>query len=95
MAAMLIRRDNIHLAKALSPLTGRIVSHYVFGIGVVGMAVSSIIILMLINGFCLTEIIGIEGKGLFYRLGCVIPAVGKAGPFNWRGAAPYLAMPTL
>ena len=94
MAAMLIRRDNIHLAKALSPLTGRIVSHYVFGIGVVGMAVSSIIILMLINGFCLTEIIGIEAQGLWYRIGCLIPAVGMAGPFIWRGAAPYLAMPT-
>ena len=94
MAAMLVRRDNIHLAKSLSPLTGRIMAHYVFGIGVVGMAISSIIILMLINGFCLTEIIGVEGKGLWYRVGCVIPAVGMAGPFIWRGAAPYLAMPT-
>lgn len=94
MAAMLIRRDNIHLAKALSPLTGHILAHYVFGIGVVGMAVSSIIILMLINGFCLTEIIGVEGKGLWYRIGCLVPAVGALGPFIWRGAAPYLAMPT-
>lgn len=94
MAAMLIRRDNIHLAKSLSPLTGPVVANYVFGIGVVGMAVSSIIILMLINGFCLTEIIGIEGKGLWYRLGCLVPAVGMAGPFIWKGAAPYLAMPT-
>ncbi len=94
LAGMLVRRDNIHLAKSLSPLIGRNMSNYVFGIGVVGMAVSSIIILMLINGFCLTEIIGIEGKGLWYRLGCLVPAVGMAGPFIWKGAAPYLALPT-
>jgi len=94
LAAMLIRRDNVHLAKALSPLTGRFLAHYVFGIGVVGMAISSVIILMLINGFCLTEILGVEGRGLWYRVGCVIPAVGMLGPFIWTGAGPYLAMPT-
>ncbi len=94
IAAMLVRRDANHLAMALSPLTGKVVAHYVFGIGVVGMAISSIIILMLINGFCVTEIIGIEGKGLWYRLGCILPAVGLVGPFAWHDAAPYLAVPT-
>ena len=94
IAAMLVRRDANHLAMALSPLTGKVVAHYVFGIGVVGMAISSIIILMLINGFCVTEIIGIEGKGLWYRLGSILPAVGLLGPFFWKDAAPYLAVPT-
>jgi Mn2+/Fe2+ NRAMP family transporter len=94
IAAMLVRRDANHLAMALSPLTGKVVAHYVFGIGVVGMAISSIIILMLINGFCVTEIIGIESKGLWYRLGSILPAVGLLGPFFWNDAAPYLAVPT-
>jgi len=94
IAAMLVRRDSLHLAAALAPLTGGVVAHYVFGIGVVGMAVSSIIILMLINGFCVTEMFGLESKGWPYRIGCLMPAVGILGPFIWSGAAPFLAIPT-
>ncbi|MDP6542517.1 MAG: divalent metal cation transporter [Phycisphaerae bacterium] len=94
LAAMLVRRDSIHLAKALSPLTGDVVAHYVFGIGVVGMAVSSIIILMLINGFTVCEMVDLPSKGWLYRFGCMLPAVGVLGPFIWSGAAPFLAIPT-
>jgi len=94
MAAMLVRRDNIHLAEALKPLTGHVLAHYVFGIGVVGMAISSIIILMLINGFCICEAVNRPSRGWLYRVGCLIPAVGVLGPFIWAGAAPYLALPT-
>jgi len=94
MAAMLVRRDNIHLATSLEPLTGRLLAHYVFGIGVVGMAVSSIIILMLINGFCVCEAVNRPSRGWLYRLGCLMPIIGILGPFIWSGAAPYLALPT-
>ena len=94
LAAMLVRRDSIHLAQALSPLTGDVVAHYVFGIGVVGMAISSIIILMLINGFTICEMVDRPSKGWLYRFGCMIPAIGVLGPFIWSGAAPYLAIPT-
>ncbi len=94
MAAMLVRRDNIHLATALKPLTGPLVAQYIFGIGVVGMAISSVIILMLINGFCICEAVNRPSKGWLYRVGCLIPAVGVLGPFIWAGAAPYLALPT-
>ena len=94
MAAMLCRRDNIHMAAALKPLTGHVLAHYVFGFGVVGMAISSIIILMLINGFCVCEMANRPSRGWLYRLGCLIPAVGVLGPFIWSGAAPYLAVPT-
>ncbi|MDP7286873.1 MAG: divalent metal cation transporter, partial [Phycisphaerae bacterium] len=94
LAAMLVRRDSIHLAKALSPLTGDVVAHYVFGIGVVGMAISSIIILMLINGFTICEMVDRPSHGWLYRFGCMIPVVGVLGPFIWSGAAPFLAIPT-
>jgi len=94
LAAMLVRRDSIHLARALSPLTGDVVAHYVFGIGVVGMAISSIIILMLINGFTICEMVDRPSRGWLYRFGCMIPAVGVLGPFIWSGAAPFLAIPT-
>ena len=94
LAAMLVRRDSIHLAKALSPLTGDVVAHYVFGIGVVGMAISSIIILMLINGFTVCEMVNKPSHGWLYRFGCLIPVIGVLGPFIWSGAAPFLAIPT-
>jgi len=94
LAAMIVKRDSVHLAGALAPLTGPVVAHYVFGIGVVGMAISSIIILMLINGFCVCEMFDRPSKGWLYRVGCLIPAVGILGPFIWSEAAPYLAIPT-
>ena len=94
MAAMLVKRDAFDLAKSLEPLTGSIFSQYLFGIGVVGMAISSIIILMLINGFVVCEIFGLEQGGWPHRIGCLMPAVGAAGPFFWKQAAPWLAVPT-
>jgi CBS domain-containing protein len=41
LAAMLVRRDAFDLAQSLERLTGRTFSHYVFGIGVLGMALST------------------------------------------------------
>lgn len=94
MAAMLVKRDNIDLAESLAPLTGDVVAQYVFGIGVISMAISSIIILMLINGFVVCEMLGVEQGGWPHRLGSLLPAVGALGPFFWTQAAPWLAVPT-
>jgi Mn2+/Fe2+ NRAMP family transporter len=96
LAAMLVKRDAFNLAQSLSPLTGQTFAHYVFGIGVVGMAVSSIIVLMLINGFVVCEMRGIESKGWSYRLGSLAPCIGVLGPFIWTGgkAQFWLAVPT-
>jgi Mn2+/Fe2+ NRAMP family transporter len=96
LAAMLVKRDAFNLAKSLSPLTGKTVSHYVFGFGVVGMAVSSIIILMLINGFVVCEILNVPATGWPYRIGAIVPGlIGMFGPLVWRGrAAFWLAVPT-
>jgi Mn2+/Fe2+ NRAMP family transporter len=96
IAAMLVNRDAFDLAQSLSPLTGEIFSHYIFGIGVIGMVTSSIIILMLINGFVVCEMLGIEPAGRAHRLACLMPAVGMLGPFIWTGgkAQFWLAVPT-
>ncbi|MBL7134290.1 MAG: divalent metal cation transporter [Phycisphaerae bacterium] len=96
MAAMLVKRDAFDMAKSLSPLTGKHFANYVFGIGVVGMAISSIIVLMLINGFVICEMVGVESRGLLYRFGALMPAaVGLLGPFIWSGKAQFwLAVPT-
>ncbi len=96
LAAMLVKRDAFNLARSLSPLTGDVFAHYVFGIGVVGMAVSSIIILMLINGFVVCEMLGLPSQGWPYRLGAMMPAVGALAPFIWTGGKTqfWLAVPT-
>lgn len=96
MAAMLVKRDAFDLAQSLAPLTGDVFAQYIFGIGVVSMAVSSIIILMLINGFVVCEILGLESKGWPHRLGALMPAIGALAPFIWTGgkAQFWLAVPT-
>jgi len=96
MAAMLVKRDAFDMAKSLSPLTGKDFANYVFGLGVVGMAISSIMVLMLINGFVVSEIAGVESRGWTYRLGAIMPAaVGMFGPFIWAGKTQmWLAVPT-
>ena len=94
VAAMVVNRDAFDLAESLKPLTGKFFSHYVFGAGVVGVAVSSIIMLMLINGFAICEAFGLPSSGLPYRLACMAPAIGVLGPFIWGGAQFYLAVPT-
>ncbi len=58
------------------------------------MAVSTIIILMLINGFVVCEMFGIPSQGRIYRLACLAPGIGVLGPFFWSKAAFWLAVPT-
>ena len=95
IAATLIKRSAFDLAASLQPLTGDMFSHVIFGVGVIGMAVSSIIILMLISGFVVCEMIGVPPKGNAHRLACLLPAIGVLGPFIWTGkAAFWLAVPT-
>ncbi len=94
VAAMLAARDNLALAKTLEPLVGTNISQKLFGVGVLGMAVSTIIILMLINGFAFCEMLGVPAEGNMHRLGSLLPAVGVLGPFVWAKAAPALATPT-
>ena len=96
LAAMLVNRDAFQLASALKPLAGATVSQLVFGIGVLSMAVSTIIILMLINGFVFCEMLGVEPKGMYHRIGCFMPAItGSIGSFFWKGdAKAWLAVPT-
>ena len=97
LASTLIERDAFALADTLGGLGGSGVAQIIFGIGVVGMAVSSIIILMLINGFALCEMTGRPSRGRLYRIGALLPAItGAIGAlFLWSGRSKfYLAVPT-
>ena len=94
MAAMLVKRDNFNLADTLTPLTGSVIAQYIFGFGVVGMALSTAIILMTINGLCFSELVNRPPHGWPLKVGSLMVCVGALGPFFWKDAAPYLAVPT-
>jgi hypothetical protein len=95
IAAMLVDRDAFELARSLKPLTGDFFAQKIFGIGVLGMALSTIIILMLISGFSFCEMFGVEPTGWPHRMGCLVAGIGVLGPFVWSGRAEFaLAIPT-
>lgn len=96
LAAMLVKRDAWQLADSLQGLVGKGMAQYVFGVGVFGMAISTIIILMLINGFVFCELFDRPGDPRIHRLGAFGAAiVGALGPFIWSGDAKlWLAVPT-
>ena len=94
MAAMLVKRDNLNLAEALTPLTGSFLAQAVFGLGVMGMAIGAASVLMTINGLCLCEMLNRPAKGWTHRIGALIVSVGALAAIFWNKPAPWLAMPT-
>lgn len=97
LAAMLHSRDAGALAVTLKPFTGEVVGQKIFGIGVLGMAVSTIIILMLINGLAFQQLFEASlGSKNSYFLGCTISGLaGCLFPFLWQGQSKAaLAIPT-
>jgi len=94
MAAILVKRDAFNLAETLEPLIGAKWAQYVFGLGVIGMALSATTMLMTINGLCFCELLNLPARGWPQRIGSLMVAVGALMPFFWKDAAPYLAVPT-
>ncbi|QEG37241.1 divalent metal cation transporter [Bythopirellula goksoeyrii] len=94
LAAVLVKRDTYDLANSLQQLFandkgegGRFFSNIVFGIGVVGMTLSSISLMMLISGFVVCEVFNIPPRGWIFRLGCLLSANGAFWPLIWQGNA--------
>ncbi len=94
MAATLLTRDAIDLAASLEPLTGSFFARIVFGIGVLGMTISSVIIHMLVSGMVICEMLGRPHTGWTMRIGSLAAGTGMLGPFIWGQASFWLAIPT-
>lgn len=95
LAAALVNRDVRSLSVSLQPLfSNKKIADWIFGLGVLGMAISSITLLMLITGFVVCEIMDVPAVGWPFRIGCLLAAVGVLGPFFWGDAKAYLAIPT-
>ncbi len=74
----------------VGPLVGRII----FGLGILGMALSTITLQMLVAGFALCEMLGIEPGGRKYRMACLIPAPAFLGVILWKSMGTWIALPT-
>jgi len=70
------------------------VSRIVFGLGIVGMALSSVTVHMLTCGFAACELLGVEPGGWRYKLACLLPAGGVSGVVLWKYMGPWVAVPT-
>ncbi|UCG87187.1 MAG: divalent metal cation transporter [Gemmatimonadota bacterium] len=73
----------------VGPTFGR----FVFGLGVLGMALSTITLQMLVAGFALCELLGIEAAGWRYRLACLLPAPAFLGVVLWTSMGTWIALP--
>jgi len=86
LATALVRRDAFALSNSLSPLLGETLANYIFGIGVFGMGFSTIIILMMINGYAFTEMVGGKPNGTAHVIGCIVAGISGAMWFTlWDG----------
>ncbi len=73
---------------------GPVVGRFIFGIGMLGMALSSITLQMLVAGFAACEMLGKEPGGWSYRLACLIPAPAFLGVILWQKMGTWVALPT-
>ena len=78
LAATLVKRNARQLSETLTPLLGQFGSNLVFGLGVFGMGFSTIIILMLINGYVFRELMNDPDGVTPFVIGCLVAGVTGA-----------------
>lgn len=86
LSRMLAKRSAFNLATALQPFLGTY-SQLIFGIGILAMAISTMIVHMMINGYALSEAFGKYGNRRWFMAGAAIPALsGLFSPVIWAGS---------
>jgi Mn2+/Fe2+ NRAMP family transporter len=86
LAAMLAPRDARQLAATLEPFLGPRAAHLIFGVGVLAMALSTMIMLMVINGLAVSALVRRYEERRIFMLGAIMPAVtGLLAPVLWTG----------
>jgi Mn2+/Fe2+ NRAMP family transporter len=85
LSVMLAKRSANDLANALVPFLGKW-SQFIFGIGILAMALSTMLVHMMMNGFAISEAFGKPGQQKLFLLGAAIPALsGLFSPLIWAG----------
>lgn len=88
LAAALTNRDAGQLSKSLEPVLGPTGANLVFGIGILAMALSTMMVHMLMNGYAVSQAVGRPGEGKPFLLGAAIPgALALFAPIVWTGDA--------
>ena len=73
---------------------GDFIGQLVFPLGVLGMAVGSLVMHMLTCGAAAREMFDLEDDSLAYRLCCLLPTPAVLGVFLWTSMGPYVILPT-
>jgi len=88
LAAMLASRDAGQLARTLQPVLGNAGANLIFGVGVFAMAVSTIIMLSLMNAAALGALFKKFNDRKIFLIGAMMPLIaGIFAPVIWTGAS--------
>ncbi|WOO39972.1 divalent metal cation transporter [Rubellicoccus peritrichatus] len=88
LAAALTNRDAKQLSNTLAPIMGQGMADLVFGVGILAMALSTMMVHMLMNGFAISQSVGKPGKFKPFVIGASMPALlAIFAPFVWSGDA--------
>ena len=86
LASALVKRNAFQLSETLVPLLGATLSNLVFGLGVFGMGFSTIIILMLINGYVFREMMNQPNGTAPFVIGVLVAGfAGASWIYLWSG----------
>ena len=91
--------SKIHPAKAAEIFAspdrlGPVVGLWIFGLGILAMALSSITMQMLASGFAGLKLFGVREDSVGHKFFILLPAIGVFGAVVWSDIAPWVAVPT-
>lgn len=91
--------SKIHPAKAAAIFAspdrlGPVVGLWIFGLGILAMALSSITMQMLASGFAGVKLFGVREDSVGHKFFILLPAIGVFGAVVWADIAPWVAVPT-
>ena len=85
LSQLLAKRNASDLSNALTPFLGQW-ANLIFGIGILAMAISTMLVHMMINGYAISEATGNYGSRKWFLIGAAIPAIsGWLSPIIWAG----------
>lgn len=84
LAASMLEQAGIH----------HFVARIIFGMGILGMVMTTISMQMLVAGFAVCEMFKVEPGGRLYRWACLIPTPAFLGVLFWQKMSYWVAIPT-
>jgi len=72
---------------------GEFMGRVVFALGILGMALSTITLQMIVAGFVVCELFGWDARGPRFRWACLVPAPAMIGVVLWESMGTWVALP--